>query len=179
MTTTTRRDWTSVGQELLNPKACPLGHNWTIKEVFERAVDDLQWVEVDDSGPVVAISVGLIGNVGGGLFDALAINAAIRELRIPRVTRIAVGLLDCWSVDELGPLCYGLLGIEGNYTNGTARVYIVDRGSDLLPIASDFTPAEPERKLSVCGMCDGTGVDRTFPQQPCRACDGLGVAVDR
>lgn len=62
----------------------------------------------------------------------LAIKNAIAELRIPKVTAYAIS-------NELAP--YGLYGIEGNYRNGRARVYLLDRGADALVIASDFWPA--------------------------------------
>ena len=41
---------------------------------------------------------------------------------------------------DLAP--YGLVGARCHYRNGDADVWICDRGSDLLPIVSVFTPKE-------------------------------------
>ena len=35
---------------------------------------------------------------------------------------------------------YALYGIEAHYDDGRARVYLVDRGTDLLVMGSEFTP---------------------------------------
>ena len=64
---------------------------------------------------------------------ALGIRAAIRELRLPKVSHYAIG-------HELAP--YGLYGIRAHYRNGTAEVYLVDEGSQMLVLASDFSPSE-------------------------------------
>lgn len=63
------------------------------------------------------------------MVPGLGIQHAIAELRIPKVSQIAVS-------SELAP--HGFYGIEGNYKNGRARVYIIDMGTHLIPLASDF-----------------------------------------
>lgn len=73
---------------------------------------------------------------------ALGIKTAVRELRIPQVTHYAIS-------NELAP--YGLYAVEGHYINGTARAYICDEGSHLVPLCSDFWPTgeePPARGLS-------------------------------
>lgn len=133
--TTTERQWYPTAQrELLTRESCPEGHNWTTTDAVETAIAELVWMEVPEDG--------ILGDMAGGLMGALALKAAVDELRIPKVSRFAVGVLPCWSDHETGELCYGLLGIEGNYKNGQAQIYIADRGSDLLPIGADFTPKE-------------------------------------
>jgi len=36
-----------------------------------------------------------------------------------------------------------VLGIEGNYKNGRARAYLLDIGTEVVVLASDFWPNEP------------------------------------
>lgn len=62
------------------------------------------------------------------------IQQVIRELRLPKVSRVA------WSSD-LAPC--GFYGIEANYRNGRAQVFILDKGSELTPLVSYFWPAAP------------------------------------
>lgn len=59
------------------------------------------------------------------------IKHAIRSFRIPKVSHVAIS-------HELAP--YGLYGIRGHYPNGSAQIYILDRGSDIVTLASDFEP---------------------------------------
>lgn len=87
------------------------------QEKTGRKLDRLTWVSVD--GLEVGFSPGY------------AIKQAIQELRIPRVERIAIGT---WRGGG------GLYGIEGRYRDGVARVYLVDTGAGITPIASDFEP---------------------------------------
>jgi hypothetical protein len=69
------------------------------------------------------------------MMPGLGIQQLIRELRIPKVDRVTFdGMLD-----RPGEY-YAVYGIEGHYTNGRAVVWAVDRGSDIVPIASDFYP---------------------------------------
>lgn len=85
---------------------------------IERAIERLDW-SVRPGDEV-------------GMMPGLAISKLIREFRIPKVSACAIS-------SDLAP--YGLYGIEGNYKNGRARIYVVDRGADLLPVASDHWPA--------------------------------------
>lgn len=98
------RTWTKVGEK----------HN---RATVERAIENIEWRE-------------LRGTIEVPMMQGEGIKAAIRELRIPRVSHVA------WS-NELAP--YGFYAIRGHYANGDAEVYIVDRGSDLIPVCSDFT----------------------------------------
>ena len=59
-------------------------------------------------------------------FEALAINDLVRGFRIPAV-RMAAS-------NDLAP--FGLYGIEGRYKNGTVRIFFLDDGTHLVPIAS-------------------------------------------
>lgn len=84
------------------------------------AIDGLQWVSPEGSFPMA---------------PGLAIKKCITELRIPKVSAVA------WQGGYIGP--YEVLGIEGNYKNGRVRVYVLDRGADLLVLRSDLWPNEP------------------------------------
>lgn len=109
------RSWTTVGAALeLEGRATP------DRDEYARLFDGLEWEPVAGAKPMM---------------PGLAIKHAIAELGIPRVSRVAIS-------HELAP--YGLYGIEGNYKNGRALVFIVDRGAELVPIASDFYPTTEE-----------------------------------
>jgi hypothetical protein len=63
---------------------------------------------------------------------AVAIESAIQQLRIPKVSAIAT---DGVYMDR-----YGVYGIEGNFKNGRARIYLLDKGTGVTVLASDFEP---------------------------------------
>jgi len=60
--------------------------------------------------------------------QAMGISGAIKEYKIPKVSAIS------WSCHEFAP--FGLLGIEGNYSNGKVRIFFVDDGCGLTPICT-------------------------------------------
>ena len=77
-----------------------------------------------------------------GMGPGMGIKEAIKQLRIPKVSQVA-------DSHELAP--YGLLGIKASYANGDATIYLVDEGTGVVPIATDFCPKEggsgkPKRK---------------------------------
>jgi hypothetical protein len=45
----------------------------------------------------------------------------------------------------------GLLAIEGNYKNGRARIYLVDDGVSVTPVATDFDSASGEDPGAIGG----------------------------
>ncbi len=102
---TYREDWLSVGRE-----------EWAgTQDRIRAAAAALEWrlLPVEDAPAM----------------PGLGIKAAIEQLRLPRVSRVA------WS-SELAP--YGFYGIEANYRNGRVQVFIVDRGTECLPVVSYF-----------------------------------------
>ncbi len=111
--------WTTVGEDVIG---LTLDDDSTItREAILAAIDGLEWVDFAGSFPAS---------------PGLAIKGCITELRIPKVSRVAIS-------HDLAP--FGLYGIEGHYTNGTAHVFVVDLGSNLLPVASVLlATAEPE-----------------------------------
>ena len=112
------RTWTEVGAPLVGTRLED-GIELTQDTVAE-IIDHLDWQEAHPGMDLPAV-------------PGLGIAQCIRELRIPKVSHIAVS-------NELAP--YGLYGIRGHYTNGHADVFVVDRGSDLIPVCSDFYPKE-------------------------------------
>jgi hypothetical protein len=100
-----REDWTEVGRE-----------EWEgVQDRIRAAAAAMEWrpLPIEDAPAM----------------PGLGIMAAIEQLRLPKVSRVA------WS-SELAP--YGLYGIEANYSNGRVQVFIVDRGTDLVPVVSYF-----------------------------------------
>lgn len=68
-----------------------------------------------------------------GMMPGMGIAEAIKQLRMPRIQRIAIS-------NELAP--FGLYGIEALYKNGLGRVYIVDEGSSMVPVGSQMVDAD-------------------------------------
>src|SRR2546430_5775899 len=107
------RTWTEIGADYVER----LG-----KRSVEHEIEALDWQDVKDDGITVAFIPGQ------------AIKEATRELRIPNVTKVAISSFDCpaTSPDQDG-FYPGFYGIEGNYKNGRARVYVLDTGTSLTP----------------------------------------------
>lgn len=131
-TTDAQRTWTVVG------------HQWTHNG--ERNLDVDSWPDVYDPDayhekrgrqPLVEKAIAALEweTVEGDkpMMPALSISECIKQLRLPRVSQVAIS-------SDLAP--YGFYGIESRYSNGRARVYVLDQGGILLPLASDFWPDE-------------------------------------
>jgi hypothetical protein len=110
------RTWLSVGAELVQRLE---------QEAVEREVETMEWQELPAGGSLTV-----------GFMPGEAIKAAIAELELPRVSAIAI------SSFERPDFYPGFYGIEANYANGRARVYVLDTGTMLTPLLSDFWPAE-------------------------------------
>ena len=112
-----------------------IGSSWTTDPHHHRAIEgaiaELDWIEV--TGRTVSLP----------LMPGEAIKRAIHELRLPNVSRVAYGVVTLRpgsQEDGFGDV--SLLGIEANYSNGRARVYLLDHGSDLTPIMSELFERE-------------------------------------
>lgn len=110
------RTWTKVGERLI-------GVSLDEGVIFDRAavvraINSLEWCEIPRGGSISAPAM-----------QGLNISAAIKDLKIPRVSHVA------WS-HELAP--YGFYGIRGHYANGDAEIYIMDSGTVLTPVCTDF-----------------------------------------
>lgn len=64
----------------------------------------------------------------------LTIKEIIKKLQVPKVSNIGIN-------NQIG-----IYGIEGNYQNGKARIYLLGSGSNVTVIASDFWPHESNKK---------------------------------
>ena len=68
-----------------------------------------------------------------GMGPGMAIKEAIKDFKIPKVSRVATS-------NELAP--YGLLAVEGNYKNGRGQIFMVDDGLSVTPLCTDFYSKE-------------------------------------
>jgi hypothetical protein len=84
------------------------------RPMISKAIDHMKW-------QVVLCDMAFAPGEG--------IKVAIQQFKIPKVSQVAFS-------QELAP--YGLLGIQGHYKNGVARIYILDAGERLIPICSDI-----------------------------------------
>jgi hypothetical protein len=66
-----------------------------------------------------------------GAIQGDLIREAAKQLRLKKVQRVADSF-------DLAP--FGLIGIENQFTNGLARIYIIDEGSESRVICTDFYP---------------------------------------
>jgi hypothetical protein len=114
-----QRTWMKVGAE----------HTATEKQRAEvlKAIEAMEWQRIpgpDEKALVV------------GMMPGENIKECIRELRLPKVSAIAIS-------NEMAP--YGLYGIESNFKNRRARLYVLDKGHVCTPLCSDFWPKEESR----------------------------------
>lgn len=81
-----------------------------------QAMAEIEWQELPLQAPMMA---------------GIAINEAIKQLKLPRVTHIAIS-------HELAP--YGFYGIRTHYSDADVDVFLLDRGSDCFPVCTEVTP---------------------------------------
>ena len=117
-----QRTWTELGLAVMaeiDSDPSEDGRPMTVKLV-EQAIERMSWEEPPERLP---------------MSPGLAIQHLIRSMDLPGVDRISYRNWD------LAP--YGLYGIQANYTDGRVRLYVLDRGHDLVVLASDLWPAGP------------------------------------
>lgn len=119
----TQQNWTKTGEEFIGKPVDPA--EWpgviTSRDMVVKAIENLEWQEVPNHGLEM------------GIAEAMAIETAIRDYKIPKVSHVATS-------PDLAP--WGFYGIRGHYSNGVAEIYILDLGSQLATVRSDFTPKE-------------------------------------
>ena len=107
---------------MITTTAAPTETNWTtVGEWFTEdrhaeilgVIDGLIWVPIETAGDGCPV---------------LAVQAVIQGLKVPRVDFMSTLCV------EMAP--YGFIGIQGHYKNGRARVFALDRGSDIVPLVS-------------------------------------------
>ena len=122
--------WTSVGAELFDRhRAAAAGKNYARSRLdVTAAISRLSWRERNDARDMPAMA---------GQAFAYAIN----YLGLPGVELLAWnGSIEVEDPRDHTAGAYALYGIEAHYDDGRARIYLVDRGTDLLVIGSEFTP---------------------------------------
>lgn len=110
------RTWLGIGKDLVE--------RLTQRSV-ENKIKNLRWRTIPTDGSRMDLPFS----------PGEAIKTAIKEFGLPKVSAIAI---DSFSRPEFYPSFYG---IESNYKNGRARLYLLDDGVTLTPLASDFWPA--------------------------------------
>ena len=133
------RTWTKTGGQLFDAeRATREGHNYaTGREAVEAGIDGLTWVEVPAEG-----ELRLPFTPGEG------IKAVIAQLDLRAVRRIAHdGAVTVRDDAESSTSLYSLYGIEVPEAGGLLRVFVVDRGTDLLPVAYDRVPTATVQRL--------------------------------
>jgi hypothetical protein len=128
-TTTPQRDWMNVGAEYT-------GEENDGRRRVERQIGGLTWRDVPQDGSPLSLP--------------FSPGAAIEQLRLPRVQRVATdGYLE-WpdfpGDDENPPehAHYSIYGIECLYRDYRVRVYLLDSGTGLTPLAADRWPRDAE-----------------------------------
>lgn len=86
------------------------------RDQVDSAIDSIAWRDVGGDWPAMA---------------GLAIELAITEFGIPKVDRAGIST-------KLVQGRFEVYGIQGTYANGTARIYVLDEGNALTPVASEL-----------------------------------------
>ena len=118
------RTWTQTGAPYTTPERRP--------DVL-AAIAALEWTAIPDGD---SLTLPFLPGEG--------IKAVIAELQLPKVSALAWNGVVDWPAAQPGGdrEHYAVYGIEANYKNGRARVYVLDTGTQLLPVASDFWPEQ-------------------------------------
>lgn len=123
------KDQAGLESELAD-QGCPPQRTWThvgeqlggdVRPELEAAIDQIEWRTPVGDWPA-----------GPGL----AIKELIRDVQVPHVDLAGISTMLVSSGR------YTMLGVQGHYQNGRVRIYAVDRGGDLIVVASDFWPGE-------------------------------------
>jgi hypothetical protein len=114
------RTWTKVGEEIVGS---PVDEGTILtRAIVERAINNLDWIEIPKGGKLEVAAM-----------PGLNISAAIQQLRVPKVSHIAIS-------SDLAP--YGFYGLRAHYKNGDAEIFLVDCGSNVTPVCTEFTLKE-------------------------------------
>lgn len=114
------RNWTTIGAEYIDGEF----RGRPNRERIEEQIDALDW---KDATPTMSLPMS----------PGLALEACIEQLNLPRVSKIAHnGYLQYPDGPETAH--FSLYGIEANYSNGPARVYVLDTGTECIPLASEL-----------------------------------------
>jgi len=97
-------------------------HNGTDqqKATIQKAAADLEWLAMPKKGESLSLP----------MMPGEGIKAAIVELKIPKVSHIAIG-------NDLAP--YGFYGIRASYKNADVEVFLIDAGTYMAPLCAYVT----------------------------------------
>lgn len=113
------RDWMNIGAEFT-------GEEHRGRERVEEQIAALTWTDVPQDGSPVSVA----------FMPGEAIKAAIAELRLPKVQRIAINGYLQWP-DGPETAHFSIYGIECLYRDYRVRLYVLDSGTGLTPLAAD------------------------------------------
>jgi hypothetical protein len=111
------RTWLEVGKDYTSGKD---------RDRVSAAIEALAWHPPTGQGPMSPV---------------LTLQSVVTELRLPKVSALGWGGGDANVLEYPdGPetATYTVLGVESNYSNGRARLYVLDTGVAAVPVASDF-----------------------------------------
>lgn len=117
-----KRTWTEVGAEYVER----LG-----ERSVEHEIEAMEWTIMREGGTATV-----------GAMPGMAINKLIEEFRLPKVTGFAISGFERPGGPEADGFYPGFYGVEANYRNGRARIYVLDIGATLIPLASDLFEEE-------------------------------------
>lgn len=95
------------------------------RDAIEKKIAGLDWRDAKVDGTV-------------GAMQGMAINAVIAELGLPRVSAYAIDAFAIPGDFDSDGFYPGFYGIECTYADGRARVYMLDTGTAIEPVCSDF-----------------------------------------
>lgn len=125
----TQVDWIGVGKEYVKTDED--------KKKIEKKIKGLKWMDIPAAGEP-ALSVGMMPGMG--------IKTFIKEFKVPKVDKVAIADRGFELSVEKGA-SYGFYGIQGNYTNGRVRIYVLDAGNVMIPIVSEIFPKEEKTNI--------------------------------
>lgn len=102
-------DWTKVGEEYKD-----------YRDKILKIIKDVQWYLPTGSFPM-----------GQGM----AIKNVIREFKVPKVDKVGYSQETFGTKEEPGA-SYSIVAVQGNYKDGPVRIYAVDAGNELVPVAT-------------------------------------------
>jgi len=149
------RTWTETGAQLFDAaRATREGHNYaTGRDAMVTGIDRLTWVELPKDG----------GDLSLPFSPGESLSAVISGLGLRDVRRIAWdGSVAVRDDIEGSRSLYSLLGVEVGERGGLLRLYAVDRGTDVLPVAYDRIPA-PTPAPAAETAADALTVQRPTP----------------
>lgn len=110
-----------------------------IKDVLLKSINSLVWKQ--NTQQSVGASAGM------------AINKIITSYKIPKVDMVATEgepRIDWIFASKADPTAaYTILGVQGNYSNGTYRIFFVDKGIELTPVGTQIIGVQESESVDL------------------------------